>query len=70
MSILAETTEKNALYEIAKTFRFFDNLSVLKVSAEDAFKIRSAKNALRGVFETNGYTASYSKGQGTILTKI
>jgi hypothetical protein len=70
MPILAEKTDKNALYEIAKTLRFFENLSDLKMSAEDAFKCRTAENAVRGIIETNGYKANYSNGTGTVITKI
>jgi len=70
MSILAHTTEKLAIYEIAKTLRFFDNLHTLKVSAEDAFKIRMAENAVRSMIESNGYEARYSKQNGYVLTKI
>jgi len=70
MSILANQTEKNALYEMAKSLRFYENLTDLKVSAEDAYKIRTAENAIRSVIESNGYTALYSQQTGTTLKKI
>jgi len=60
MSILAEKTERRALYELAKALRFLDSLDLLMISNEDAFKIREAENLLREVVGVNGFTASYS----------
>lgn len=70
MSILSETTERRALYELAKALRFFENLDFLMVSNEDAFRIKEAENLLRGVVETNGFKASYSKNRGVQLKRI
>lgn len=70
MSLLAEKTEKTALYELAKSLKFFENLNPLRVSAEDAFATRSAENLIRSVIENNGYTAVYCKRKGTRLIKF
>lgn len=69
MSLLAEKTEKSALYELAKSLKFFENLNPLWVSAEDAFAARSAENLIRSVIENNGYVAIYCKRKGTRLIK-
>jgi len=69
MSLLAEKTEKTAIYELAKALRFFENLNTLWVSAEDAYMARNAENILKAVIERNGYTATYCKRKGTRLVK-
>lgn len=69
MSILSERTERNALYEIAKTLRFFERLDFLKVSNGDAFGIRKAENIIKGIIADNGYIATHKKGKGTRIRK-
>ncbi|RBQ12024.1 hypothetical protein [Pedobacter miscanthi] len=69
MSILADTTEKKALYEIAKTLRFFENLECLQISAGDAVRIRHAENIIKSVIGGNGFDAVFSKRRGTHLIK-
>jgi len=69
MGILAENTERKALYELAKALRFLDNLDLLMISNEDAFKIKEAENLLREVVGMNGFTASYSKFRGVQLKR-
>lgn len=70
MSILANDTEKKALKVLANTLRFFENTNLLFMSAEDAEKAREAENILRGIIETNGFTANYKKGKGTKLVRV
>jgi hypothetical protein len=70
MSLLAEKTEKNALYELAKCLRFFSSLDSLWVSAEDAYMSRNAENIIQAIIERNGYSATYCKHKGTRLAKI
>jgi hypothetical protein len=69
MSILADTTEKKALYEIAKTLRFFENLEYLQISAGDAVRIRHAEKIIKSVIGGNGFDAAFSKRRGTHLIK-
>ena len=70
MSLLADQTEKNALYEIAKCFKFLKNLDSMKVSAEDAFRVRLAENSLLCVVESNGYQIITNPDKTTTLKRL
>ncbi len=69
MSHLVNKTERKAIKVLANTLRFFDDTNLLFVTAEDALKAREAENILRGIIESNGYTAKYQKGKGTRVFK-
>lgn len=69
MSILSEKTEKNALKSIAKTLRFFDELTYCQMTAEDDADITTAKRLLLGVIENGGYRVVYERRKGTKLLK-
>jgi len=70
MSNLANKTERKALKVLANTLRFFEGTANLDMTATDAFKARQAENILKGIIETNGFTANYEKGKGTTLKKL
>lgn len=69
MSILSERTDKNALKAIAKTLRFFDELTFCQMTAEDDADTNKAKRLLLGVIESGGYRATYQRRKGTKLIK-
>jgi len=69
MSILAEKTEKSALKAIAKTLRFFEELTLCQMTAEDDADVIQAKRLLSGVIENGGYKAVYQRRKGTKLIK-
>jgi len=70
MSILANTTEKDALKILARTLKYFDNLSCLAMTSEDAFAAREAERQIQSIIETNGYYVKHQPGRGTIIRKI
>lgn len=70
MSILSEKTEKSALRSIAKTLRFFDELTFCQMTAGDDADITTAKRLLLGVIENGGYRVVYERRKGTKLIKI
>ncbi|RZJ87998.1 MAG: hypothetical protein EOO20_14725 [Chryseobacterium sp.] len=69
MSILAETTERKALQEIARSLRFFSNLELLKISGGYAVRIRHAEHIIRSIIVNNGYEVRISRRRGTYLIK-
>ena len=69
MSILADSTEKKALHEIAKSLRFYENLNFLRISAGDAVRIRHAENIIKNIIGQNGFIVCSSKKRGTYLIK-
>ncbi|WP_316848972.1 hypothetical protein [Pedobacter agri] len=69
MSILAETTERKALQEIARSLRFFSNLDLLHISAGDAVRIRHAEHIIKSIIANNGYQVRTSKRRGTYLIR-
>ena len=69
MSILAETTERKALQEIAKSLRFFSNLDFLQISGGDAVRIRHAEHIIKSIIANNGYEVCTSKRRGTYLVR-
>lgn len=69
MSILAETTERKALQEIARSLRFFSNLDLLQISGGDALRIRHAENIIKSIIVNNGYEVCTSKRRGTYLIR-
>ncbi|MES2267555.1 MAG: hypothetical protein V4520_12395 [Bacteroidota bacterium] len=69
MSILSVKTERNALKSIAKTLRFFDELTFCQMTAEDDANTTSAKRLLLGVIESSGYRVVYQRRKGTKLLK-
>ena len=69
MSILSAKTERNALKAIAKTLRFFDELTLCQITAEDDADVTLAKRLLSGVIESGGYHAVYQRRKGTKLIK-
>jgi hypothetical protein len=70
MSILSVKTERNALRTIAKTLRFFDELTFCQMTAEDDADAVNAKRLLMSVIESGGYRAVYQRRKGTKLIKI
>ncbi|AMR30090.1 hypothetical protein A0256_00995 [Mucilaginibacter sp. PAMC 26640] len=70
MSILSIKTERNALKSIAKTLRFFDELTCCQMTAEDDADTANAKNLLLGIIESGDYRAVYQRRKGTKLIKI
>ena len=69
MSILAETTERNALQEIARSLRFFSNLDLLQISGGDAVRIKHAEHIIKSIIANNGYEVRHSKRRGTYLIR-
>jgi hypothetical protein len=69
MSVLADRTERKALKAIAKTLRFFDELVLCRITAQDDEAIVEAKRLLSGVLENGGYRAVYERRKGTRLIK-
>jgi len=69
MSILSAKTERNALKSIAKTLRFFDELTLCQMTADDDEDTTKAKNLLLGIIESGGYRAVYERRKGTKLIK-
>ncbi|WP_374950144.1 hypothetical protein [Mucilaginibacter sp.] len=70
MSILSVKTERNALRTIAKTLRFFDELTFCQMTAEDDADTANAKRLLMSVIESGGYRAVYQRRKGTKIIKI
>ncbi|WP_443938800.1 hypothetical protein [Pedobacter sp. MW01-1-1] len=70
MSIISANTERKALYEIAKTLRFFKNLNFLQISAGDDIRIRHAQNIIKDVIAINGFKVCFNKRRGTYLKKL
>lgn len=69
MSQLTDKTERKAIKVLANTLRFFEDTSLLFVSAADALRTREAENILRSIIENNGYKTRYQKGKGTKILK-
>ncbi|WP_431199572.1 hypothetical protein ACQ86K_00855 [Mucilaginibacter sp. P19] len=62
MSILANKTERKALRILGKTLKFFDQTALLNMSAVDAEEARQAENLIKGIIESNGFTARTRNG--------
>lgn len=69
MSILAAKTERKALKSIAKTLRFFEELTLCQMTAADDADVSLAKRLLAGVIENCGYRSVYQRRKGTKLIK-
>jgi len=69
MNILAETTERKALQEIARSLRFFSNLDLLQISEGDAVRIKHAEHIIKSIIANNGYEVRHSKRRGTYLIR-
>jgi hypothetical protein len=69
MSNLASNTEKKAVMALSRCLKYFDQLSFLNMSAEDAFRARSAENQIKSIIETNGFRVIYTPGKGRRIEK-
>lgn len=66
MSILADRSERKAVAVLANTLRYFDQTTLLNMSATDAHDSRTAENLIKGIIEANGYETRLCNGKNII----
>lgn len=69
MSILSKKTEYKALCIIGNIIKEFEKLHLLKMTRPDDEDLRTARNSLETIIQSNGYKINYDRNSKKSILK-